>query len=257
MTGQRANRLACGDAAGTTAGYQRHRRAGNDPCADCGEAWRRYHRRRNRRRCGTVGGYQRHQRQGERPCEACLRAHNRNERRRAKRRQIEPGTPAAGECGTEAGHRRHRLKGEQPCDACMKARASAARRRRRIQKGQDPDAPVGTVRTHQDCGTYGGAAWHRRQGEPVCGACAEAAREYSRRWRRRKQIDREINRLLNGGWADRAVPARVVEAIAAYPVFDREGGCGGPEGVDLGCGCRACRVLKTADRRQAKESSPA
>ena len=234
---------------GTVAGHHRHRRAGEQPCEKCRKAWNQYQLRWYRRRCGTEGGFHRHRRAGEEPCDACRRAANRAARRRSRRQRIEPGAPPAGECGTEAGYGRHRRAGEQPCDACMAARRNAARRRRRIRNGQDPDAPLQQVRVRQGCGTRAGATWHRRAGEPLCVACLEADREAGRLWRRRKRLDEQIDRLLNGGWEGRKIPARVLESIAAYPVFDRSNGCGTPGGVDLGCGCRACR---TAGRKAGR-----
>lgn len=32
------------------------------------------------------------------------------------------------------------------------------------------------------CGTYAGAAQHRRWGQPLCAACRDAYNEYHRRW---------------------------------------------------------------------------
>ena len=64
---------------GTRAAYQRHRRAGEEPCGPCREAMRaanrqfeeaRPTRKRNRRElkpCGTRAAYARHRRNGEKP----------------------------------------------------------------------------------------------------------------------------------------------------------------------------------------------
>ena len=114
---------------GTRAAYQRHMRAGEEPCDPCRDAMRaanrqfeesRPPRKRNRRElkpCGTRAAYARHRRNGETPCDACRAAESAatsSRARPARQQLLQP-------CGTAAAHQRHKRNGETPCDACRAA----------------------------------------------------------------------------------------------------------------------------------------
>lgn len=68
---------------GTTAAYQRHLKAGEDPCDACRAARARYTReyraglvpKREPAQCGTLPGYTRHRYLKEQACRACLDAY--------------------------------------------------------------------------------------------------------------------------------------------------------------------------------------
>lgn len=67
---------------GTNAGYQRHKRAGEEPCEECRKAHAEYYAEQRRKKkeksidkCGTNAGYQRHLYNDEPPCKLCLKAH--------------------------------------------------------------------------------------------------------------------------------------------------------------------------------------
>ena len=91
---------------GTRAAYQRHRRAGEEPCDPCREAMRaanrqfeesRPPRKRNRRElkpCGTRAAYARHRRNGETPCDACRAAYS-EYINAYKKRKRSPGLPVS------------------------------------------------------------------------------------------------------------------------------------------------------------------
>jgi hypothetical protein len=81
----------CGDAKGTTAGYKRHQKAGEDACAPCKRAVAQYAKeyrvkvRSGERfvrkgfspeRCGTYAGYTHHGRHGVPACKPCLKAYS-------------------------------------------------------------------------------------------------------------------------------------------------------------------------------------
>jgi hypothetical protein len=74
--------------------------------------------------CGTEAGYKRHRRLGEETCADCRRAVREAQEDRAARHAA--GVPLAtrakvAHCGTPAGYGRHRSRGEDPCDRCRKA----------------------------------------------------------------------------------------------------------------------------------------
>lgn len=132
---------------GTRAAYQRHMRAGEEPCDPCRDAMRsanrqfeesRPPRKRNRRElkpCGTRAAYNRHRRNGETPCDACRAANSAatSSRARPSRQQS---------CGTYAGHVRHVKAGERPCEGCRRAKAEyMARYRRQSVKAGPVEVP--------------------------------------------------------------------------------------------------------------------
>lgn len=75
----------CGDAQGTNKGYQRHKTAGDTPCAECRADAARYERERRWKhgmnvplrpaKHGTNSGYIRHVKNRETSCAPCRRAH--------------------------------------------------------------------------------------------------------------------------------------------------------------------------------------
>ena len=74
--------------------------------------------------CGTEAGYKRHRRLGEESCADCRRAVRAAQEDRAARHAA--GVPVAtrakvAPCGTPAGYSRHRNHREDPCAACRKA----------------------------------------------------------------------------------------------------------------------------------------
>ena len=74
--------------------------------------------------CGTEAGYKRHRRLGEESCADCRRAVRDAQEDRAARHAA--GVPVAtrakvAPCGTPAGYSRHRNQREDPCAACRKA----------------------------------------------------------------------------------------------------------------------------------------
>ena len=74
--------------------------------------------------CGTEAGYKRHRRLGEETCADCRRAVRDAQEDRAARHAA--GVPVAtrakvAPCGTPAGYSRHRNHREDPCAACRKA----------------------------------------------------------------------------------------------------------------------------------------
>ena len=74
--------------------------------------------------CGTEAGYKRHRRLGEETCADCRRAVRDAQEDRAARHAA--GVPVAtrakvAPCGTPAGYSRHRNHQEDPCAACRKA----------------------------------------------------------------------------------------------------------------------------------------
>ena len=74
--------------------------------------------------CGTEAGYKRHRRLGEETCADCRRAVRDAQEDRAARHAA--GVPVAtrakvAPCGTPAGYSRHRNHREAPCAACRKA----------------------------------------------------------------------------------------------------------------------------------------
>jgi len=74
--------------------------------------------------CGTEAGYKRHRRLGEETCADCRRAVRDAQEDRAARHAA--GVPVAtrakvAPCGTPAGYSRHRNHHEDPCAACRKA----------------------------------------------------------------------------------------------------------------------------------------
>ena len=77
---------------GTTAGYSRHRREGDEPCRPCVEANREYNRQTDRRKRERKG----------------------RKTRRERNRPVRKLRP----CGTTAAARRHHRKGEELCDLC-------------------------------------------------------------------------------------------------------------------------------------------
>lgn len=125
---------------GTTAAYERHRRAGEEACDACREARNTYTRERyvpsarELHPCGTVAAYQRHLRRGEEACRPCKDA--------LTARHIKSAKQDPPPCGTNAGYQGHCWRGETPCDACRDARnayqrayraAKASKRRRRAE----------------------------------------------------------------------------------------------------------------------------
>jgi hypothetical protein len=74
--------------------------------------------------CGTEAGYKRHRRLGEETCADCSRAVRDAQADRAERHAA--GIPVAtrakvAPCGTPAGYARHRNTGEDVCDGCTQA----------------------------------------------------------------------------------------------------------------------------------------
>src|SRR5690606_24888144 len=70
--------------------------------------------------CGTDAGYSRHLRQGEQPCAECRQARTDYERERYRRKTgAKPWRPAR--CGTRSGYMRHLNMDEPPCAACKEA----------------------------------------------------------------------------------------------------------------------------------------
>ena len=75
--------------------------------------------------CGTTRGYNKHHREGEQPCQPCLDA-QRDYRRAYRARTVPPAAqrtdPAdTGACGTPKGYQRHHRAGQHACDACKQA----------------------------------------------------------------------------------------------------------------------------------------
>jgi hypothetical protein len=70
---------------GTTAGYERHRWLGEQPCGECRSVYNEQRRARAQQKgrrprvrpdCGSEGGYAAHLRRNETPCDACRTAHS-------------------------------------------------------------------------------------------------------------------------------------------------------------------------------------
>ncbi len=90
---------------GTNAGWQAHKRRGEQPCVECEAAHHQDNRERGRRRIqaaqegrptdrrhrpirhGTNAGWHAHKRHGEEPCPDCLEAHRRYDREGSRRRR--------------------------------------------------------------------------------------------------------------------------------------------------------------------------
>ena len=167
---------------GTKAGYTRHYRLGERPCAACRAAANAYRRGLSARKrngtftresltpCGTYGAYRRHRRKGEDPCDGCREAARAYERKTRK----PPTTPMdTTRCGTLAGYVRHRKRDMRPCSACLEAKRTYDNERNR-DRGIQPKRPPPA------CGTLGGYRRHVRQGTVPCLTCKRAKREADR-----------------------------------------------------------------------------
>lgn len=84
---------ACGDRAGTHAGIDRHKAAGEALCATCAEFRRVYNQQYQMARRRAMG---------------------------MRPRELQP-------CGTKAAAARHRRRGEKLCDPCLAAETAARR----------------------------------------------------------------------------------------------------------------------------------
>ena len=223
--------------------------------------------------CGTTAGYYRHRTRREAACAACRAAVAAAQLDKSRRRGVKPA-PAPKPCGTTAAYQRHLYHKETPCDACRRAHRTDLRHRRRRKRGIPLDAPLkpGRNRRVAKCGTRAGYMRHLNQGETACRPCLLAQRTYSREYGRRRRKQRllagvppvvrallrrreaELERRTAAVWAlvtddrrwtTRRVHPLVEESVRAALVFDppAEGGvCGTPDGVELGCRCRACRI---------------
>jgi len=123
---------------GTTAAYQRHLRAGEEPCDQCRQARSAYTRARyipsDRRLdpCGTPGAYQRHLRRGEETCQAC----------RAAFAALKANAPGPSKHGTNGGYRMHLQAGQIPCEACREAAREYQREYRARRAGAEERSRV-------------------------------------------------------------------------------------------------------------------
>lgn len=77
--------------------------------------------------CGTSQGYQKHRRRGEQACVECRQAASRRSR---ADRELKPPTVLSS-CSTAAGTKAHSRRGERSCQSCLKASTVARRQRRR------------------------------------------------------------------------------------------------------------------------------
>ena len=88
--------------------------------------------------CGTSAGYRKHKRDGENACPDCMRASRDASREARKNLPRNPQKPA--ECGTAGGYRRHLKAGEEvcaPCRTAMQDYNNLAKAIRRIKGGLD------------------------------------------------------------------------------------------------------------------------
>jgi hypothetical protein len=114
---------------GTSNGYSRHKKSGEEPCEPCKEAERLYrnglnwskgkYKPRQRVECGTHSGYVVHIRNGESACRACKDKVNEYTTARRRAAGVSPRGELAG-CGTYGAHQRHQRRGET-CDPCRLA----------------------------------------------------------------------------------------------------------------------------------------
>ncbi|KAA0916440.1 hypothetical protein [Dietzia sp. ANT_WB102] len=170
---------------GTNAAYQRHMKAGEQPCEPCVLANREQSRASYKPKkldtsdlqpCGTRAAYQRHVRAGEQPCDACLEANR--ERNRARYKPKPRDTSKLKPCGTQAAYKRHRAAGEEPCDACKKANRDAFRARREALRKKSPAL--------KPCGTHAAYQRHLKAGEQPCEPCRQGYRDYMKEYLRKK-----------------------------------------------------------------------
>lgn len=152
---------------GTRAAYIRHRRRGEEPCAQCRaaatvvERERRGGSPRKAAQCGTKSGYAAHRRREEPPCASCTEAN-----RIASRKSYNSRPRPRAECGTNAGWRAHQRRKEPPCTDCQAAHATHL---------ATPKLPP---RQTDQCGTRAGYEGHRRRRERPCEPCVQANRKY-------------------------------------------------------------------------------
>lgn len=113
---------------GTRAGYQAHRRRGEDACKACKKgnsvevtaSKNRLNEPVPLQECGTRAAYLRHLAAGEEPCGPCREA----ARVYGQSRRVETGRKRPTKdprCGTRAGYLAHRRRGEDGCGACLGA----------------------------------------------------------------------------------------------------------------------------------------
>lgn len=171
------------DMCGTTAGYNRHRKARNKICAPCLQAERERtgaKARQERALCGTKTGYSRHHREGTPPCQECREAKNTWQRENRAKKRIYGPIFIELQCGTITGKARHASRKEPPCQECKAARNAHNRARRKAEWRAIPGH-------YKQCGTYAGFSKHRRDDTAPCGPCLTANNVYTNELRARRR----------------------------------------------------------------------
>ena len=125
---------------------------------------------------GTSAAFQRHKRAGEEPCQPCIEAKRIEsaEAQRKARAKNPPKPKQVQPCGTNAGNQRHRKNGEPSCEPCTKAMQAYGAKIRAQRRANNPATPRVYQLTPIEHGTEKGRAKHIRRGEPVCEPCRTA-----------------------------------------------------------------------------------